>query len=70
MPEERVKRERARLEKDIADKERLLAGIEAKLGNAQFTGRAPPEVVQRERDRADEARTAIAALQKRRADLG
>jgi valyl-tRNA synthetase len=70
MPEERVKRERARLEKDIADKERLLAGIEGKLANKQFTDRAPHEVVQRERDRADEARTAIAALQKRRADLG
>ncbi|MCX5673543.1 MAG: valine--tRNA ligase [Planctomycetota bacterium] len=70
MPEEMVKRERARLEKDIADKERLLAGIEGKLANKQFTDRAPADVVQRERARAEEARMAIAALQKRRTELG
>jgi valyl-tRNA synthetase len=70
MPEEMVRKERARLDKDIADKQRLLGTIEAKLGNTQFTGRAPPEVVQRERGRAEEARTAIAALRKRRAELG
>jgi valyl-tRNA synthetase len=70
MAEEMVKQERARIDKDIADKERLLASIEGKLANKQFTDRAPPEVVQRERARADEARTAMAALSKRRAELG
>jgi len=70
MPEEMVKQERTRIDKDIADKERLLASIEGKLANKQFTDRAPAEVVQRERARADEARTAISALQKRRTELG
>jgi valyl-tRNA synthetase len=70
MPEEMVKQERTRIDKDIADKKRLLASIEGKLANKQFTDRAPPEVVERERARADEARTAIAALQKRRTELG
>ena len=70
MAEEMVKQERARIDKDLADKERLLASIEGKLANKQFTDRAPPDVVQRERARADEARTAMAALHKRRAELG
>jgi len=69
-PKEWIEKERARLERDIADKERLLAGIEAKLGNKPFIDRAPPEVVRRERARADEARAALAALRKRRAELG
>jgi len=70
MAEEMVKQERARLDKDIADKERLLASIEGKLANKQFTDRAPADVVQRERARADDARTAIASLRKRRLELG
>jgi valyl-tRNA synthetase len=65
-----ARKERARLEKEIADKKRLLGSIEGKLGNKQFTDRAPPEVVERERARADEARAAVAALEKRRAELG
>jgi valyl-tRNA synthetase len=70
MPEEMVKQERTRIDKDVADKERLLASIEGKLANKQFADRAPAEVVDRERARADEARTAIDALRKRRAELG
>jgi valyl-tRNA synthetase len=70
MPEEMVRKERARLDREIADKKRLLGSIEAKLGNKQFTDRAPAEVVERERARAEEARAAIAALEKRRAELG
>jgi valyl-tRNA synthetase len=70
MPEEMIKRERARLAKEIEDKKRLLGSIEAKLGNKQFTDRAPAEVVDRERARAEEARAAMAALEKRLVELG
>jgi valyl-tRNA synthetase len=70
MPDEMVVKERARVAKEMEAKKRLLASIEAKLSNPQFTDRAPPEVVERERARAEEARTALAALEKRLASLG
>ena len=49
---------------------RLLENIEKKLANANFTGKAPAEVVDRERARAQDARAAIAALAQRAAELG
>jgi valyl-tRNA synthetase len=70
MPEEMIKKERARMAKEIEEKNRLLKSIEGKLANKQFTDRAPAEVVERERARAEEARAAVAALEKRRAELG
>ena len=70
MPEEMIKKERARMAKEIEEKNRLLKSIEGKLANKQFTDRAPAEVVERERARVEEARAAIAALDKRRAELG
>ena len=48
----------------------MLERAEAKLANENFITRAPDEVVQRERDRAREARAAIDALEKRAAELG
>ena len=62
--------ERARLQKQIDDKQKMLERAEAKLANENFITRAPDEVVQRERDRAREARAAIDALEKRAAELG
>ena len=70
MPEEMVEKERARVRKEVEEKRRLIAGVEAKLVNRNFTDRAPAEVVERERTRAQEARAAIAALEKRLAELG
>jgi valyl-tRNA synthetase len=70
MGEEMVRKERARIAKEIEEKRRLVASIETKLANKQFTDKAPAEVVDRERTRAAEARTAIAALEKRLAELG
>ena len=69
MPQERVEQERRRIARQIEDKKRLLAGAEKKLGNTNFTERAPAEVVERERARADEARAAIEALEKRADEL-
>jgi valyl-tRNA synthetase len=58
--------ERARLEKEISQKEQFLAGVERKLHNEQFTSRAPQDVVQRERQKAADAKE---ELDKLRANL-
>ena len=39
-----------RLEKDKANKEKLIAGKKGKLSSEKFVNGAPPEIVQRERD--------------------
>jgi valyl-tRNA synthetase len=54
---------RARLERDLAKVEKELVGVEGKLGRPDFVGKAPVDVVEKERQRA-------AALQERRAVLG
>ena len=43
--------ERDRLEKEIQRVQQMLEGIEKKLGNPQFTGRAPKDVVEKEREK-------------------
>jgi valyl-tRNA synthetase len=45
-----VPAETLRLEKQLAEKRRHLQGAQAKLENANFVGKAPPEVVQQQRD--------------------
>lgn len=44
-----VAAEREKLTKQLADVERNLAGVQQKLGNANFVGRAPAEVVEAQR---------------------
>jgi valyl-tRNA synthetase len=61
--------ERERLGERIAKEREFLARVEKKLGNANFVEKAPAEVVERERARADEVRSRIAALEKNLADL-
>ena len=61
--------ERRRLEDRIAKERAFLQGLENKLANSNFVERAPAEVVERERARADEARATLAALEKNLADL-
>ena len=46
--------ERKRLDKELANLNKQINGITAKLSNENFTGRAPDDVVQRERDRLEE----------------
>jgi len=70
MPEEMVEKERARVRKEVEDKRRLIASVEGKLANKNFTDRAPADVVERERARAEEARAAVVVLEKRLAELG
>jgi valyl-tRNA synthetase len=58
--------ERARLEREIAKALSEIAKIDAKLGNAEFVAKAPPEVVEENRER----RAAFeATVQKLRAAL-
>jgi valyl-tRNA synthetase len=62
--------ERKRKKKELDKAQGHLRSIEAKLGNDNFTSKAKPEVVQRERARADEVRERIARLEEAVADLG
>ena len=62
--------ERDRLRKEIDAKRGFLGGVEKKLRNEQFTSRAPEAVVAKERQKADDARAEIAALEANLADLG
>ncbi|HRR10368.1 MAG TPA: valine--tRNA ligase, partial [Rhodothermales bacterium] len=47
--------ERARLSKEIAQKEGFLKSVRGKLGNAGFVDRAPADVVERERQKERDA---------------
>ena len=47
-------KERARLEKQLAETEQFIAGAERKLANESFVNRAPADVVNRERERLAE----------------
>jgi valyl-tRNA synthetase len=58
-----------RLEKQLAEKQKLLKATEAKLANESFISKAPPDVVQQERDRAEDLRRQIQALQANLAEL-
>jgi valyl-tRNA synthetase len=58
-----VPAEIARLEKQLAEKRKHLAGTNAKLASASFTDRAPPDVVQQQRDLAAELEKQIQALE-------
>jgi len=58
--------ERARLEKEIQQKERFLLSLQQKLQNTQFLEKAPAEVVARERQKAQDVQ---AELERLRANL-
>ena len=45
--------ERSRLEKEIVRIEGQLRGVDAKLGNASFTDKAPSDIIQREKDKKE-----------------
>ncbi|MFL6126586.1 class I tRNA ligase family protein, partial [Actinophytocola sp.] len=62
--------ERKRLEKDLAAAEKELAGCEAKLGNPNFTDKAPAAVVEKIQARRDVAATEIERITKRLESFG
>ena len=55
--------ELSRLQKNIQKLEQEVSRIEAKLSNENFVSRAPDEVVNKEKDKLAEARSALASLQ-------
>ena len=55
-------KERARLDRELGKVGKEMAAIERKLDNQQFLARAPAHVVDEQRGRLDEARTAQARL--------
>ncbi|MHB0876168.1 MAG: valine--tRNA ligase [Anaerolineae bacterium] len=61
--------EQQRQEKEIASARADLQRTEALLGNPNFTGRAPAEVVQREQAKAEQTRDRLVQLERRLAQL-
>jgi valyl-tRNA synthetase len=57
-----VTKERARLTKDIDKLAGEASKIESKLANAQFAAKAPPEVIEEQRDRLAELQQTVAKL--------
>jgi valyl-tRNA synthetase len=62
--------ERLRLQQQLVKAESELAQCQRKLNNASFVQRAPAEVVQEQRDRAQHYENAAAALRRSLAELG
>jgi valyl-tRNA synthetase len=60
-----VEKEKARLQREIEGKEKDLARVSGKLSNAQFTDKAPREVVAKEEAKRDELSSALAKLRER-----
>ena len=59
-----VEKELERMKKEIANLEKLVAGIDAKFANPDFASRAKPEVVEAERSRRGEFASKLERLRK------
>jgi len=57
-----IDKEHARLTKDIAKLAGEAGKVESKLANEQFVAKAPPEVIEEQRERLAEARQALQKL--------
>ncbi|MGI9327220.1 MAG: valine--tRNA ligase [Pseudomonadales bacterium] len=64
-----VNAERARLSKEIARQQGEVKRVNGKLSNAKFIDKAPAEVVEKERGRAADLASSLAALEQQLADL-
>jgi valyl-tRNA synthetase len=65
-----VEAERKRLEKDLTAARKEAQSMTAKLANESFTAKAPPEVIEKSRQRLAAAESDIARLESRLASLG
>ncbi|MFQ5537056.1 MAG: valine--tRNA ligase [Gemmatimonadota bacterium] len=65
-----LERERARLAAELQRLEGQLAGARKKLANENFVSRAPAEVVEREREKADSLEEQLRKLEAKAAELG
>ncbi|MFH1732950.1 MAG: valine--tRNA ligase [Planctomycetota bacterium] len=61
--------ERARLEKKLGELRDKLGAVEKKLANESFISKAPAEIVERERSKADDIRAQAEAVERNLADL-
>ena len=64
-----IKRKNKKLQKEVERQESELSRIEKKLENENFVNKAPQDVVDREREKAEEARSALAVLSEQLASL-
>jgi valyl-tRNA synthetase len=64
-----VEAETKRLEKQLAEKQKHLKSAQAKLDNPNFRDKAPPEVVQQQRDLVTELENQIRAIEENLRDL-
>ncbi len=64
-----VEVERNRIEKDLSKKSQVLNNLNLKLHNYEFLDKAPPEVVEREKERRDELTRQIKELTELRDSL-
>lgn len=60
-----LEKEKAKIEKELADLEKYIVSTEVKLSNADFTGKAPEQVVRTMTDKLEEAKAKRDALKKR-----
>jgi len=60
-----AEKERARLTKEITDKEKLVAGLESRLSNEEFAAKAPAVLVEKERVRLAELKEEVRSLKER-----
>ena len=65
-----LEQEKKRLEKELAARKNELAGLESRLNNPSFVSKAPAQVVEGQRSRAEELRGLIAKLEESVASLG
>lgn len=65
-----VDAERVRLEKERTSFQKLIAGIQAKLGNESFVGRAPADIVERERGRLADFEEQLSTIEETLSSLG
>jgi valyl-tRNA synthetase len=62
--------EKARLSKEMEGLEREIARLTQRLGDGQFTSKAPPAVVDKEKARLEEYRSKFARMQTELQQLG
>jgi valyl-tRNA synthetase len=70
VPQQSLDALRARLEKDLAKSEKEIAGLQGRLANPNFAGKAPPEVVAECQANLAEAQAQAEITRGRLADMG
>ena len=58
-----------RIDKEHEKQQKVITGLENKLGNEKFVGRAPADVVEKERAKLADAQAELALLESQRAKI-